>query len=95
VEVGSYGSGSECPGSEILRGWKELTRHGYAAVYQDSRGGYGSEGDDHFCGDDASDGYHTWTGSPPSRGRTSTLVCRARWPGHQPRWRRPLSAAPA
>ena len=29
----------------ILRGWREIVRHGYAAVYQDCRGRYGSEGE--------------------------------------------------
>ena len=31
-------------------------RRGYAAVYQDCRGRYGSEGEDHVYGDDALDG---------------------------------------
>ena len=30
----------------ILRGWRALVDHGYAAVYQDCRGRYGSEGED-------------------------------------------------
>jgi predicted acyl esterase len=47
----------------ILRGWRSLVAHGYAAVYQDTRGRYGSEGEDHVYGDDAEDGYDTleWT----------------------------------
>jgi uncharacterized protein len=51
----------------ILRGWRELVRHGYAAVYQDCRGRYGSEGEDHVYGDDAADGYDTleWIASEP------------------------------
>jgi putative CocE/NonD family hydrolase len=51
----------------ILRGWKEIVRHGYAAVYQDTRGRYGSEGEDHVYGDDAPDGYDTleWIASEP------------------------------
>jgi len=51
----------------ILRGWKEITSHGYAAVYQDCRGRYGSEGEDHVYGDDAPDGYDTleWIAAQP------------------------------
>lgn len=51
----------------ILRGWREIVRHGYAAVYQDTRGRYGSEGEDHVYGDDAADGYDTleWIASEP------------------------------
>jgi hypothetical protein len=40
----------------ILRGWREITARGYAAVYQDCRGRNGSEGEDHVYGDDAADG---------------------------------------
>jgi len=43
----------------LLRGWREIVRRGYAAVYQDTRGRYGSEGVDHVYGDDAADGYDT------------------------------------
>src|SRR5215469_15719899 len=43
----------------ILRGWREIVRRGYAAVYQDCRGRYGSEGEDHAYGDDAADGFDT------------------------------------
>jgi predicted acyl esterase len=41
--------------------------HGYAAVYQDTRGRYGSEGEDHVYGDDAEDGYDTleWIADQP------------------------------
>ena len=51
----------------ILRGWREIVRRGYAAVYQDTRGRYGSEGEDHVYGDDAADGYDTlaWIASEP------------------------------
>ena len=51
----------------ILRGWREIVRRGYAAVYQDTRGRYGSEGEDHVYGDDAHDGYDTleWIASEP------------------------------
>jgi putative CocE/NonD family hydrolase len=43
----------------ILRGWRRIVAHGYAAVYQDTRGRYGSEGEDHVYGDDAADGHDT------------------------------------
>jgi putative CocE/NonD family hydrolase len=43
----------------ILRGWRNITGHGYAAVYQDCRGRYASEGEDHAYGDDAPDGFDT------------------------------------
>src|SRR5215471_13843357 len=43
----------------ILRGWRNIVAHGYAAVYQDTRGRYGSEGEDRVYGDDAEDGYDT------------------------------------
>jgi putative CocE/NonD family hydrolase len=43
----------------ILRGWKSIVAHGYAAVYQDCRGRHGSEGEDRVYADDASDGYDT------------------------------------
>jgi putative CocE/NonD family hydrolase len=51
----------------ILRGWREIVRRGYAAVYQDCRGRYGSEGEDHAYGDDAVDGFDTleWIESEP------------------------------
>ncbi|MCB1744030.1 MAG: CocE/NonD family hydrolase, partial [Gammaproteobacteria bacterium] len=40
----------------ILRGWKAIVARGYAAVYQDTRGRYGSEGEDLVYGADAEDG---------------------------------------
>jgi uncharacterized protein len=51
----------------ILRGWREIVRHGYAAVYQDCRGRYGSEGEDHVYCDDAADGFDTleWIAGEP------------------------------
>src|SRR5438132_1432764 len=51
----------------ILRGWRSIAAHGYAAVYQDTRGRYGSEGEDHVYGDDAEDGYDTleWIADQP------------------------------
>jgi hypothetical protein len=51
----------------ILRGWRAIVQRGYAAVYQDTRGRYGSEGEDRVYGDDAHDGYDTlaWVASEP------------------------------
>jgi len=51
----------------ILRGWLDIVRHGYAAVYQDTRGRHGSEGEDRVYADDASDGYDTleWIADQP------------------------------
>src|SRR5437773_12552369 len=51
----------------ILRGWRSIVAHGYAAVYQDTRGRYGSEGEDHVYGDDAEDGHDTleWIANQP------------------------------
>src|SRR5438046_674512 len=51
----------------ILRGWRRIVAHGYVAVYQDTRGRYGSEGEDRVYGDDAEDGYDTleWIASQP------------------------------
>jgi uncharacterized protein len=43
----------------ILRGWRAIVRHGYAAVYQDCRGRHGSEGEDRVYADDAADGHDT------------------------------------
>src|SRR5271167_313215 len=51
----------------ILRGWKAIVEHGYAAVYQDCRGRHGSEGEDRVYADDAADGYDTleWIAAQP------------------------------
>lgn len=58
--------GEEMHGS-ILRGWKAIVQRGYAAVYQDTRGRYGSEGVDRVYADDAADGYDTleWIAKQP------------------------------
>lgn len=48
--------GSIARSGAILRGWRTITDRGYAAVYQDTRGRYGSEGVDHVYGDDDDDG---------------------------------------
>ena len=40
----------------ILRGWKAIVGRGYAAVYQDTRGRYASEGEDRVYAADAQDG---------------------------------------
>ncbi len=51
----------------ILRGWREIVRRGYAAVYQDTRGRHGSGGEDRVYGDDAPDGFDLleWIASEP------------------------------
>jgi hypothetical protein len=51
----------------ILRGWRNIVAHGYAAVYQDTRGRHGSEGEDRVYADDASDGRDTleWIAGQP------------------------------
>lgn len=71
----------------ILRGWKNITARGYAAVYQDTRGRFGSEGEDRVYADDAADGWdtlewiagQTWTNgtvgmSGSSAGATTTYA---------------------
>src|SRR6516162_351857 len=51
----------------ILRGWRNIVARGYAAVYQDTRGRHGSEGEDRVYADDAADGYDTleWIARQP------------------------------
>jgi predicted acyl esterase len=51
----------------ILRGWRNIVAYGYAAVYQDTRGRHGSEGEDRVYADDAADGRDTldWIASQP------------------------------
>ena len=51
----------------ILRGYRNIVAHGYAAVYQDTRGRYASEGEDRVYADDAFDGYDTlaWIANEP------------------------------
>jgi putative CocE/NonD family hydrolase len=51
----------------ILRGWRDIVAHGYAAVYQDTRGRHGSEGEDRVYADDAADGHDTleWIAGRP------------------------------
>src|SRR5437763_5146593 len=51
----------------ILRGWRNMVAHGYAAVYQDTRGRHGSEGEDRVYADDAADGHDTldWIARQP------------------------------
>src|SRR6266849_1490714 len=51
----------------VLRGWRAITGHGYAAVYQDCRGRHGSEGEDRVYADDAADGHDTldWIADQP------------------------------
>jgi uncharacterized protein len=50
-------SAAEPMRGSILRGWRNIVAHGYAAVYQDTRGRHGSEGEDRVYADDAVDGY--------------------------------------
>jgi uncharacterized protein len=52
-------SAAEPMRGSILRGWRAIVGHGYAAVYQDCRGRHGSEGEDRVYADDAADGYDT------------------------------------
>ncbi len=51
----------------IKHGWHSIVARGYAAVYQDCRGRYASEGEDHVYGDDAADGFDLleWIASEP------------------------------
>jgi hypothetical protein len=51
----------------ILRGWRNIVAHGYAAIYQDCRGRHGSEGEDRVYADDAADGRDTleWIARQP------------------------------
>jgi putative CocE/NonD family hydrolase len=51
----------------ILRGWRQIVENGYAAVYQDTRGRYASEGEDRVYADDAGDGHDTlqWISKQP------------------------------
>lgn len=51
----------------ILRGWRRIVAEGYAAVYQDTRGRHGSEGEDRVYADDAADGWDTleWIAAQP------------------------------
>src|SRR5438132_11246108 len=71
----------------ILRGWHNIVAHGYVAVYQDTRGRHGSEGEDRIYADDAADGFDTlewiaaqaWTNqmvgmSGSSAGATTTFA---------------------
>ena len=80
-------SAAEPMRGSILRGWKSIVEHGYAAVYQDCRGRHGSEGEDRVYADDAADGYDTlewiadqsWTNhrvgmSGSSAGATTTFA---------------------
>ncbi|HEY3910615.1 MAG TPA: CocE/NonD family hydrolase [Stellaceae bacterium] len=60
-------SAAEPMRGSILRGWRAIVGHGYAAVYQDTRGRHGSEGEDRVYADDAADGRDTleWIASQP------------------------------
>src|SRR5713226_1232387 len=69
--TGSMSATPGCPAQpmrgSILRGWRAITGHGYAAVYQDCRGRHGSEGEDRVYADDAADGNDTldWIADQP------------------------------
>jgi uncharacterized protein len=60
-------SAAEPMRGSILRGWRAIAAHGYAAVYQDCRGRHGSEGEDRVYADDAADGHDTleWVARQP------------------------------
>ncbi|HZU89528.1 MAG TPA: CocE/NonD family hydrolase [Stellaceae bacterium] len=60
-------SAAEPMRGSILRGWRAIVAHGYAAVYQDTRGRHGSEGEDRVYADDAADGWDTleWIAAQP------------------------------
>jgi uncharacterized protein len=60
-------SAAEPMRGSILRGWQRITARGYAAVYQDTRGRHGSEGEDRVYADDAADGWDTidWIAGEP------------------------------
>jgi uncharacterized protein len=60
-------SAAEPMRGSILRGWRAIVAHGYAAIYQDTRGRHGSEGEDRVYADDAADGYDTleWIAEQP------------------------------
>ena len=51
----------------ILRGWRNIVAHGYAAGILVHRGRHGSEGEDRVYADDASDGHDTleWIAAQP------------------------------
>ena len=59
--------GPDIPSGAILRGWKAITDHGYAAVFQDTRGRFASEGKDRVYLDEGRDGYDTieWVAAQP------------------------------
>jgi len=60
----------------ILRGWRAIVEHGYAAVYQDCRGRYASEGEFVKYLSDGEDGYDTvaWlTQQPWCNGKIATM----------------------
>jgi putative CocE/NonD family hydrolase len=60
-------SAAEPMRGSILRGWRAIVAQGYAAVYQDTRGRHGSEGEDRVYADDAADGWDTleWIAAQP------------------------------
>jgi len=67
--IGSPGvlPGPDIPSGAILKGWKAITAHGYAAVFQDMRGRFASEGKDRVYLDEGPDGYDMieWVAAQP------------------------------
>lgn len=59
--------GPDIPSGAMIRGWKSITDHGYAAVFQDMRGRFASEGKDRVYLDEGPDGYDTieWVAAQP------------------------------
>jgi len=59
--------GPDIPSGAILRGWKAITSNGYAAVFQDTRGRFASEGKDRAYLDEGRDGFDTieWVAAQP------------------------------
>ncbi len=54
-------------GGAAIKTWKDVVAHGYAFVFQDTRGRYYSEGVDRLFADDAADGYDIveWVAKQP------------------------------
>jgi len=78
----------------LLRGWKNIVAEGYAAVYQDTRGRFASEGEDRVYADDANDGYDTiaWIAAQPWCDQNIGMSDRP--PGRRQRWRGPAPGIP-
>ena len=80
----------------ILRGWRSIVAHGYAAVYQDTRGRHGSEGEDRVYADDAAEGYDTLdVDRRPALDEPAWSACPARRPAPRRPSPPPRPATPA